>query len=117
YNPVRGEQRKAGSRTRSNMIANTTSCPILAGVLPMKIASLLAVSCAFLAVPAAAGVVHQTSLSHDGGTLSVRYEPVTKTELRQSGLGPRAQAACLWTAEVSVERKLLDASGRPIEAL
>lgn len=83
----------------------------------MKFASLLAVSCAFLAVPAAAGVVHQTSLTHESGTLSVRYEPVTKTELRQSGLGPRAQAACLWTAEVSVERRLLDASGRPIEAL
>jgi hypothetical protein len=83
----------------------------------MKILSMITLSSAFLAVPAAANVVHQTSLTHDGGTLSVSYEPRTKTNLRQTGLGPRSAAACIWTAEVSVERKLLDASGRPIEAL
>ena len=83
----------------------------------MKTLSLIVLSSAFLAVPAAAEVVHQASLAHDGGTLSVSYEPRTKTKLRQTGLGPRSAAACIWTAEVSVERKLLDASGRPIEAL
>ena len=83
----------------------------------MKLLSLTLLSGAFLAAPATASVVHQTSLTHDGGTLSVSYEPRTKTNLRQTGMGPRNQAACMWTAEVSVERKLSDASGRPIEAL
>ena len=50
-------------------------------------------------------------------TLSVTYEPRTRMKLRQSGLGPRGGAACLWTAEVSVERKLADGTGRPVEAL
>lgn len=83
----------------------------------MKIVSLIAFSSAFLAVPAAAEISYQTSLAHDGGTLSVSYEPKTTTSLRQTGLGPRGQAACIWTAEVSVQRKLVDASGRSIDAL
>ena len=83
----------------------------------MKLLSLVGLSSAILAVPAAASTVHQTSLTHESGTLSVSYEPRNKTNLRQTGLGPRNQATCMWTAEVSVERKLIDASGRPVEAL
>jgi hypothetical protein len=83
----------------------------------MKAVSLIVLFSASLSVPAAASVVHQTSLLHDGGTISVSYEPRTKTNLRQTGLGPRSQAACIWTAEISVERKLIDGSGRPIEAM
>jgi hypothetical protein len=83
----------------------------------MKVLSLFVLSGALLAAPASAGAVHQTSLTHEGATLSVTYEPRTKMTLRQSGLGPRGAAACLWTAEVSVERRFADASGRTIEAL
>lgn len=67
--------------------------------------------------PAAAQVAHQTVLDHDGATLSVSYEPRTTTRLRQGGLGPRLSATCLWNSQVSVERKLADSAGRPIEAL
>lgn len=83
----------------------------------MKILSLIAFSGALLAAPAAASVAHSTSLSHEGSTISVSYEPRMKTNLRQTGLGPRNSAACQWTTEVSVERKLTDASGRTIDAL
>lgn len=83
----------------------------------MKIQSLVVLSSAFLAAPAIAGVSHDASLAHEGTTISVKYEPRIKTGLRQSGLGPRNSATCLWTTEISVERKLADASGRPIEAL
>jgi len=83
----------------------------------MKTVSLFILSSALFAVPATASVVHRTSLAHEGGTVSVSYEPRTKTNLRQTGLGPKSQAACLWTSQVSVERKLVDASGRPVEAL
>lgn len=83
----------------------------------MKVLSLLVISGALLAAPAAARIAHETSLTYEGATLSVTYEPRTRMTLRQSGLGPRGTAACLWTAEVSVERKFADASGRPVEAL
>ena len=83
----------------------------------MKVVSLFVLSGVILAAPAAAGVAHETSLAYEGTTLSVTYEPSTRMTLRQTGLGPRGAAACLWTAEVSAERKLADASGRPVEAL
>lgn len=67
--------------------------------------------------PAAAQIAHQAAVAHDGATLSVSYEPRTTTRLRQGGLGPRLPATCLWSSEVSVERKLADSAGRPIEAL
>jgi hypothetical protein len=79
--------------------------------------SLTAAACMFVAVPASAEVVHQTSLEHAGATLSVSYEPRTTTRLKQGGIGQKLAATCLWTAETSVERKLLDASGRPLAAL
>lgn len=84
----------------------------------MKFLSLIAISGAFVAAPAAAaGVVHQTSLAHQGETISVSYEARAKTSFRQSGLGPRASAICLWKTEISVERRLADASGQPVAAL
>lgn len=67
--------------------------------------------------PAVAQVAHQTVLNHDGATLSVSYEPRMATRLRQGGLGPRLAATCLWKSELSVERKMTDAAGRPIAAL
>jgi hypothetical protein len=83
----------------------------------MKVLSLFVFSGALLAAPAGARVARETSLTYDGATLSVTYEPRTRMTLRQSGVGPRGPAACLWTAEVTVERKFADASGRPVEAL
>jgi hypothetical protein len=70
-----------------------------------------------IAGPAAAQVAHQAVVTHEGTTLSVSYEPRTTTRLRQGGLGPRLAATCLWNSEVTVERKLADSAGRPIEAL
>lgn len=78
---------------------------------------LIAAASMVIAAPAGAEVAHQTVLAHEGATLSVSYEPRTTTRLRQGGLGPRLPATCLWTSEVSVERKLADSTGRPIEAL
>jgi hypothetical protein len=83
----------------------------------MKILPLIAMAAAFVASPAFAEITHQTSIEHDGGTVSVRYEPRTTTSFKQSGLGPRAVARCLWKTEVSVERKIAHADGRPIVAL
>lgn len=83
-----------------------------------QVASLIAISGGLSAVPAAAaGIVHQTSLAHEGKTISVSYEARTKTSFRQSGLGPRASAICLWKTEISVERRLTDAGGQPVAAL
>lgn len=84
-------------------------------LFPVAAASIVASM--VLAGPAAAEVVHQTKLDHGGATLSVSYEPRTTTRLRQGGLGPRLPATCLWSSEVSVERKLSDSTGRPVEAL
>lgn len=83
----------------------------------MKRLFLIAAASLVVAGPAAAEVAHQTAVAHDGATLDVSYEPRTKTRLRQGGLGPRLPATCLWRSEVSVERTLSDAAGRPIAAL
>ena len=83
----------------------------------MKSLFLIAAAGMVVATPAAAEVAHQTAIAHDGATLAVSYEPRTKTRLRQAGLGPRLPATCLWRSEVSVERTLTDAAGRPIAAL
>lgn len=84
----------------------------------MKIAiASLVLGTALIAAPAAAEVVHQTSVVHDGKTMSVSYEPRLKTSTRQAGLGPRASAQCLWSTRVAVERSVVDASGRRIAAL
>lgn len=88
----------------------------------MKRLFLVAAASMLFAGPAAAEVAHQaaahqTVVAHDGATLSVSYEPRTTTRLRQGGLGPRLAATCLWNSEVSVERKLTDAAGRPVAAL
>lgn len=77
----------------------------------------LALASALLAAPAAAEVVHRTSVVHEGRTVSVSYEPRFRTSHKQTGIGPRASAGCLWTTSVSVERSVTDASGRPIAAL
>jgi hypothetical protein len=83
----------------------------------MKRLFLVAAASMVIAAPAAAEVAHQTVLTHEGATLSVSYEPHTTTRLRQGGLGPRLPATCLWSSEVSVERKLTDSTGRPVAAL
>ncbi|MBO9519151.1 MAG: hypothetical protein J7493_13885 [Porphyrobacter sp.] len=83
----------------------------------MKFLSLLAFSGVLLAAPAAARVAHETALTYEGATMSVTYEPKTTMTLRQSGVGPRGPSGCFWRAEVQVERKFADASGRTIDAL
>jgi hypothetical protein len=83
----------------------------------MKILPFIAIAAAFVAAPVLADTVHRTSLEHQGQTVSVSYEPRAKTSLRQSGLGPRSVARCLWKTELSVERKIAQADGRPIVAL
>lgn len=83
----------------------------------MKVLFLSAAASILVAGPVAAEAPHQTSLTHEGATFSIHYEPRAKTSLRQSGFGPRLPATCLWKAEVSVERTLLDATGRPVAAL
>lgn len=80
-------------------------------------ATAIAVTAALAAVPVAADVVHRTTVDHEGARVSLSYEPRVATTLRQTGLGPKAAAACLWRTEVSVERKLADAAGRPVAAL
>ncbi|WEK47834.1 MAG: hypothetical protein P0Y56_05945 [Candidatus Andeanibacterium colombiense] len=83
----------------------------------MKFLYLIAAATAFAAAPAAAEVVHQSSVPHNGSALSANYEASTTTKLRQIGGGPRMATNCLWQSEVSVERKLSDASGQPVAAL
>lgn len=88
----------------------------------MKRLFLVAAASMLFAGPAAAEVAHQdaahqTVIAHDGTTLSVSYEPRTTTRLRQGGLGPRLPATCMWKSEISIERKLTDAAGRPVAAL
>lgn len=82
-----------------------------------QVAAASIVASLVIAGPAAAQAAHRIVLDHDGATLSVSYEPRTTTRLREGGLGPRLPATCLWTSEVSVERKLTDSAGRPIAAL
>lgn len=82
-----------------------------------NLALALAAATALAAVPASADVAHRTTVDHEGARVSLSYEPRTATTLRQTGLGPKAAAACLWRTELSVERKLADAAGRPVAAL
>lgn len=82
-----------------------------------RIALFVAAGAALFAVPASAQIAHQTSMVHDGRTVTVNYEPKAKTSLKQTGLGPRTSASCLWRTTAWVERKVADASGNPIAAL
>lgn len=77
----------------------------------------VALASALAAVPAGAEAVHRTSIVHEGRTVAVSYEPRSDTRFKQTGIGPRANAGCLWSTRVSVERSVVDASGRPIAAL
>lgn len=81
------------------------------------LAALLALTAASITAPAAADTVHTTSVVHHGGAVSVSYTPRFETSHRQTGIGPRASAGCLWTTRVAIERQVTDASGRPIAAL
>lgn len=83
----------------------------------MKLVPLLALATAVVAGPALADVVHETSFEHQGQTVSASYEPRTKTRLKQAGLGSRGGARCVWSTQVSVERKIVGADGRPVAAL
>ncbi len=82
----------------------------------MKFAILLA-GLTLTAVPAHAEVVHQTSIVHNGQAVAVTYQPKVETSLRQIGIGPRANASCLWTSSISVQRTAQGADGRTIAAL
>lgn len=82
----------------------------------MKSAILIA-ALAAVSVPAAASVAHQTSTVHNGQQVSLNYEPVIETRLRQIGLGPRATASCMWTSKISVQRTVNGADGQPVAAL
>lgn len=82
-----------------------------------NLAALLALTAASIAAPAAAETVHQTSVAHSGGAVSVSYTPRFETSHKQTGIGPRASAGCLWTTRVAIERSVADAAGRPIAAL
>ncbi len=77
----------------------------------------LVLGAALFSAPVRAEEVHQTSLVHAGRAMSVTYHPRFKTSHKQTGVGPRASAGCLWTSRVSVERIVADASGQPIAAL
>lgn len=82
----------------------------------MKFTPLFALT-AMIAVPAQAQVAHQTSVTHEGRSFAVSYEPQVETKFRQTGIGPRSAPSCRWTSEVSVRRTALDAEMRPIAAL
>ena len=82
-----------------------------------NIVTSLFLAAALFAAPASAEVIHQTSVEHAGRTMSVTYEPRFRTSHKQTGIGPRASAGCLWTSRVSVERIVADAAGQPIAAL
>lgn len=82
----------------------------------MKFLPLLSLA-AFIAMPAQAQVAHQTSVTHEGRSFAVSYEPQVETKFRQTGIGPRSAPSCRWSTEVSVRRTAMDASGRPIAAL
>lgn len=68
------------------------------------------------ATPAAAETVHHTSVTHEGRTLSLSYEPKLETTFRQIDIGPRAFPRCMWTTRISVQRTAT-AGGQPIAAL
>jgi hypothetical protein len=82
----------------------------------MKLA-VLAATLAAISVPATAQVAHQTSMVHNGQTVTVSYEPRLETTLRQIGIGPRAAAACRWSSQVIVDRNVSTADGQAIAAL
>lgn len=93
------------------LVSDVLETPMKKIVAPLLLAS------ALFAVPASAEIVHQTSVSHGDQTVSVSYQPRTTLERKQTGIGPRANASCLWTTRVSVERSVVDSSGKPIAAL
>lgn len=72
---------------------------------------------ATLSWPAAASVVHQKSLNHDGQQVTATYQPKIATTFDQTGIGPRSIPRCLWTSKVSVERTVTDSHGQPITKL
>lgn len=82
----------------------------------MKTIAIIAGLVAF-AAPASAEVVHQTSVTHNGRAVAIRYEPDVKTQYRQSGIGPRATPICLWSSKIAVQRNATGADGQPIAAL
>lgn len=82
----------------------------------MKLMPLAALA-AMLAGPAHAQVAHQSSITHEGRSYAVNYEPQVETKLRQTGIGPRSTASCRWTSEVSVRRTAMDPQMQPIAAL
>lgn len=82
-----------------------------------NLAVLLALATASITTPVAAETVHQISVAHHNGAVSVSYAPRFATSHRQTGIGPRATPSCLWITSVAIERTVVDASGRPIAAL
>ncbi|MEO5587080.1 MAG: hypothetical protein ABIQ81_05250 [Novosphingobium sp.] len=82
----------------------------------MKFAPLFAVL-ALVSLPASAQVTHQASAVHNGRTIAVTYAPEVRTNLRQTGAGPRVNATCLWRSSIAVQRTALDADGQRIAAL
>lgn len=81
----------------------------------MKLLSMI--SCiALAALPVAANAAHQTTVNHNGKTVTAHYEPKVVTKLRQGGLGPRAMPYCMYEASVAVERTV-NHDGRAIAAL
>lgn len=81
------------------------------------LAASLILASALVAAPAAADVVHRTSIVHQGSTMAVSYEPRFETSHKQTGIGPRASAGCLWTTRTAALRSVADASGRSVAAL
>lgn len=70
-----------------------------------------------LAAPAAAETAHRTSVTHQGRTLTLSYEPRSETTFRQVDIGPRAFPRCQWSTKVSVQRTAIGADNQPIAAL
>ena len=70
-----------------------------------------------LTTPASAEVIHRASVVHEGRAINLSYEPKVETRLRQTGVGPRTQAICLWKSRVSIHRTAATPEGEPIAAL
>lgn len=83
----------------------------------MKTLLLSAAALPLFAAPAAAETIHRTSLTHEGRTVSLSYEPKAETTFRQLDIGPRSSPRCTWSTRVSVLRTATGADSRPIAAL
>jgi hypothetical protein len=82
-----------------------------------SIALTACILCLAVALPAQAETAHRSSVTHEGRTVALSYEPKLETTFRQVDIGPRAFPRCIWTTKVAVQRTAFGADNRPIAAL